>query len=861
MVTALRGATLFYAGRPAQLKLVSVPAPPKLKGAEIRERFLNYFEQQGHTRLPSSSLIPDDPTVLLTIAGMLQFKTIFMGQAQRKHARATTTQKCIRTNDLENVGVTARHHSFFEMLGNFSFGDYFKPEAISMAWELSTKIFQIPPERIWVSVFEKDEEAFALWRDQVGVPEQRIKRMGAADNFWAAGPTGPCGGFIEFYNLVFMESSRDSNCKLTPLENKNIDTGLGLERMAQILQQVPNNYETDLILPILERAAQLAGLQYALADPSQQTALKVIGDHVRACVYLISDGVFPSNIGRGYVLRRLIRRTIMKGRLLGINDPFLPTVADVAISLSSGCDAAVIPNAERIKRELSTEEEKFRVNLDRGEKMLEDLLQAALKEGSSGMEPTLKGKDVFELYDTYGFPSDITAELAAAQGVAVEQESFKAAMKEQRQRSKDSSKVVDMTAMDALRQRLGQLNATQFSGYHGTSGQGAVVAIVRDGESVDSAEEGEDVDIILDQTPFYAESGGQIGDHGQLHTVPESSSNGASAAPPAHASVSDVRKMSGDFFLHRASIQSGRLHVGQQVTATVDEIMRRRARSNHTATHLLQAALKKVLGDAVSQQGSLVTFQRLRFDFNLPRSVTPDEIRQIEGLVNLWIQEDHSLSTTVVPLAEAKAKGAVFMAGERYADEVRVIDIPGVSMELCGGTHVSSTSQIGLFKVQGIYVESLGDMQVLSESGIASGVRRIEAAAGPAAVEYVNSIDHAVKQLSQQLKAKPEELPGRVVGLQEELRSAQKQIADLKRQVALASSSALAAQAVTTDKGAKVLVSELPGVDSKSLQEAATQLQEQLGDPAAVCLLSVPEEGKVSMVAAFSPAVVKQGLQ
>lgn len=810
--------------------------------------------------------------MLLTIAGMLQFKSIFMGQAERKHSRATTTQKCIRTNDLENVGVTARHHSFFEMLGNFSFGDYFKSEAISMAWELSTKVFQLPPERIWVSVFENDDEAYAIWRDEVQVPESRIVRMGAADNFWAAGATGPCGGcselyydfcpeqgtanadleddsrFIEFYNLVFMESNRDAEGQLTPLARKNIDTGLGLERMAQILQRVPNNYETDLILPIVDKAAQLAGLQYASASATQKTDLKVIGDHVRACVYLISDGVFPSNVGRGYILRRLIRRSLLKGHLLGIKGTFLGPVAQVAVDLSEGCDPAVLQNAPRILKELQLEEERFSATLGTGQKLLADILQAA-SNASNGSKARVSGKDAFVLYDTYGFPLEITQELAAAQHVTVDVEGFTQEMQIQKKRSKDASKQVDLTATDALREQLRHIKATQFRGYEEVAGAGLVVAILRNGELVSTAHQGSQVDIILDETPFYAESGGQVGDRGFLRAVATAQDSTASISNSgSEALVSDVQKIAGGFFAHRAQVTAGDVAVGQKMSASVDGGLRHRARCNHTATHLLQAALKTVLGGHITQQGSLVNTERLRFDFNLPRGMTGEEVRKVEQLVNSWIQQDHSLATHVVPLQEAKDKGAVFMAGEQYGEEVRVIDVPGVSMELCGGTHVRQTGQIGAFKI-------------LSESGIASGVRRVEAVAGPAAVDHLDSLDTIVKAIGKQLKAKNEDLPARVTGLMKELQSAQKQISDLRSEVARAQLPLLTAKAETLASGAKMLAVQVDGMDAKSLQEAASQIQADLGDPAAVFLISAPEANKVSMVAAFSPAVISQGLQ
>ncbi|KAK9824092.1 hypothetical protein WJX72_007684 [[Myrmecia] bisecta] len=842
--------------------------PPKLSGAEIRERFLSFFEQRGHTRLPSSSLVPDDPTVLLTIAGMLQFKPVFLGQEARKLPRATTAQKCVRTNDIENVGVTNRHMVFFEMLGNFSFGDYFKSRAIQMAWELVTQEYKLPAERIWVSVYEDDDEAYSLWRDEVGVPAERIQRMGAEDNFWASGPTGPAGPcseiyydfhpergtsdasleddsrFVEIYNLVFMESNRNADGTLTPLAAKNIDTGMGLERVAQILQGVPNNYETDLVFPIVSKAAQLAKLDYAKADKRQKTALKVIGDHVRAVTYLISDSVTPSNIGRGYILRRLIRRVIMKGRLLGIQQAFLPAVAAVAVELSRTCDAAVAANAQRVYDELAREEKQFTTTLEAGEKKLAEFLSAA-EAGSK----TVSGVDAFVLYDTYGFPLEITQEIAADRGLQVDAEGFGAEMQRQRQRSKDSAKVVDVTAASALNSLAERVGATEFIGYTDLTGPSTVLAILRSGEAVESASVGDSVEVVLDRSPFYAESGGQVGDRGTLVDPEQPSTSGGASTSSIAVRIDDVQKGAGGLLVvHSAHIERGGLRLGQKVHATVDALLRRRIRANHTATHLLQAALKQVLGPDVSQQGSLVTADRLRFDFNLPQGMTADQTARVEALVNGWIQESHEAVTRTLPIAEAKAAGAIAMFGERYGDVVRVVDIPGVSMELCGGTHVTNTSQLAAFRI-------------LSEAGIASGIRRIEAVAGPAAVEYLSGVDGIVRSLSTQLNSKPDQLVSRVAGLAEQVKQSQKELAQLKSQLALSQAAALAAKAQALPSGVKLLVSRLDGLDAKSLQDAAIQLRDQLADPAAVVLLSSPEAGKVSIVAAFSPSVVKKGVQ
>uniref|UniRef100_A0A7S0R1E0 Alanine--tRNA ligase n=1 Tax=Chlamydomonas leiostraca TaxID=1034604 RepID=A0A7S0R1E0_9CHLO len=850
----------------AQTAAAVAPAAqaPKMAGADIREAFLSFYESKGHTRLPSSSLVPDDPTVLLTIAGMLQFKPVFLGQAARKVPRATTTQKCVRTNDIENVGVTARHHTFFEMLGNFSFGDYFKKEAIAYAWELSTVVYKIPADRIWVSVYEQDEEAAALWRDVIGVPPERIKRMGAADNFWASGPTGPCGPcselyydfhpergtapevsleddsrFIEFYNLVFMELNRAPDGSLAPLAAKNIDTGMGLERMAQILQGVPNNYETDLIFPIVAKAAALAGVDYAKADPVTKTALKVIGDHTRAVTYMISDGVTPSNVGRGYVVRRLLRRVVMKGRLLGITDLFTPAVAAVAVGLSGACDPSVAANAARIYDVLTAEESAFSATLERGQKQLTEMLARAEASGSKA----LGGGDAFLLYDSFGFPLELTQEMAEARGITVDTAGFEAEMEAQRTRSKESRESIDLTAQSALAALAGRVGATDFTGYEALQGRGEVRGLVVEGRDAQEAGPGTRVEVVLDATPFYAESGGQVGDAGVLKVV------GAPGGDEVLLLVNDVKKAAGGrLWVHVAEVQSGVLRVGQAVVAEVDAGKRRRIRAHHTATHLLQSALKAVLGPDTCQQGSLVDAQRLRFDFNLNRGMTPAEVAQVERLINGWVAQAVPTVTQVMGLKEAKAAGATAMFGEKYDDVVRVVDVPGVSMELCGGTHVGNTSEIGAFKV-------------VSEGGIASGIRRIEAVAGAAAVEYLDAVDAITRGLAASLKVKPEEVPAKVAGLQADLKAAGKEIEALRAQLSLAKSAGLVSQAVASPKGAKVLVAELPGVDAKAMGEAAAKLLESLGDPAAVVLATRSDDGKANFVAAFSPAVVKMGQQ
>ncbi|UZQ54256.1 alanine--tRNA ligase [Trichothermofontia sichuanensis B231] len=847
--------------------------PQYRSGAEIRQTFLDFYAARGHQIVPSASLIPEDPTVLLTIAGMLPFKPIFLGQRPAPFPRATSSQKCIRTNDIENVGRTARHHTFFEMLGNFSFGDYFKDKAIAWAWELSTEVFGLPPERLVVSVFREDDEAFAIWRDQIGIPAHRIQRMDEADNFWVSGPTGPCGPcseiyydfhpergddtidleddtrFIEFYNLVFMQYNRDVEGHLTPLQAQNIDTGMGLERMAQILQQVPNNYETDLILPIIKTAAAIAGLDYAQCDAKTQVSLKVIGDHVRAIVHLIADGVTASNLGRGYVLRRLIRRVVRHGRLIGIDREFTADVAATAIALAE----AVYPNTRErqavIQAELQREEARFLETLERGEKLLTDMIARATPK--TGQQPgQIAGKDAFILYDTYGFPLELTQEIAEEQGLTVDVAGFEAAMEEQRRRSQEAHETIDLTVQGSLDQLAEHIHATVFRGYTDLTTQSVVEAVLVNGKQVPAAPAGSQVQIVLRETPFYAESGGQIGDRGYLLAAdmpspltPLSPDEGSSEL---RVRITDVQKES-DFFIHYGEVEAGTLRVGDRVTAQIDVACRRRAQANHTATHLLQAALKKIVDPAISQAGSLVAFDRLRFDFNCPRPLTLEELEQVEAQVNAWIAAATPATVAVMPIAEAKAKGAIAMFGEKYGDQVRVVDYPGVSMELCGGTHVANTAEIGLFKI-------------IAETGIASGVRRIEAVAGQAALDYLTVRDRIVRELGDRFKAKPEELPDRIASLQSELKSAQKQLEQLKAELAIAKSDSLVTQAETVGSF-HLLVTQLDGVDAEALKTAAERLQQKLGPQAAVVLGSVLAPDKVSLVAAFGPEVQAKGMQ
>ena len=685
----------------------------------------------------------------------------------------------------------------------------------------------------------------------MGVNPKRIIRMDEADNFWASGPTGPCGPcseiyydfkpelgdegidleddsrFIEFYNLVFMQYSRDAEGTLTPLANKNIDTGLGLERMAQILQGVPNNYETDLIYPLIETAADLAGVDYRQLDVKGQTSLKVIGDHSRAVTQLICDGVTASNLGRGYILRRLLRRVVRHGRLLGISKPFLVAMGEAAIALMQAAYPQLDERRELILAELQREEARFLETLERGEKLLADVLAAKPKQ--------ISGEQAFELYDTYGFPLELTEEIAEEHGLSVDLAGFEAAMEAQRQRAKAAAVSIDLTLQGAIEQMAAELDATAFKGYEALEHPSCVVALVVNGEPAQTASAGDAIQLVLDSTPFYGEGGGQVGDRGSL------------SGQDLIVSIEAVNRQR-DVFVHAGSIERGQLSVGDLVTAQVDRTCRRRAQAHHTATHLLQAALKQVVDSSISQAGSLVDFDRLRFDFHCPRAVTAAELEQLEALINGWIAEAHSLEVQEMAIEAAKAAGAVAMFGEKYADVVRVVDVPGVSMELCGGTHVANTAEIGLFKI-------------VSEAGVASGIRRIEAVAGPAVLAYLNERDVVVKQLSERFKVQPAEITARVAGLQEELKGATKALAAARSELAVAKASALAAQAEAIGEQ-QLLVARLDGVDGGGLQSAAQGLADQLGDCAAVVLGGLPDPsdlGKVILVAAFGKAVVAKG--
>ncbi len=820
-------------------------------GDEIRNAFLKFYSEKLHKIIPSASLIPDDPTVMLTIAGMLPFKPVFLGLKERPSKRATSSQKCIRTNDIENVGVTARHHTFFEMLGNFSFGDYFKREAIQWAWELVTNIYQLSAENIIVSVFHEDEESAKIWTDEIGIHPDRIVKLGEEDNFWSSGKTGPCGPcselyydfypekglqnidledgdrFIEFYNLVFMQYNRDPNGKLTDLKFKNIDTGMGLERMAQILQKKQNNYETDLIFPIIQTTCEIANIDYFSSDDKNKISLKIIGDHTRAIIHLISDGVAASNLGRGYILRRLIRRMVRHGRLLGITNEFLPHIATVGINLMQKNYPDLKDNNDLILNEIKIEEIRFRETLERGEKLLDEFI-------SSGQK-LISGFKAFELYDTFGFPLELTVEIAEENSISVDVKGFEEEMNAQKERAKAASSNIDLTLEGSLEREIDLFNKTVFNGYNSLLSEAEIKGIFLDSTLVKQASEGQKVLIVLDQTTFYGESGGQVGDTGTIFSK------------DVEVLVDNVMRKK-NVFLHYGTIKKGILTIGQKVKTNVSSSNRAKAAANHTATHLLQSALKSVVNESVGQKGSLVAFNKLRFDFNSSNPISKDQISKIETLVNSWIMENHALEIKNMSKSEALEKGAVAMFGEKYDDEVRVVNVPGVSMELCGGTHVKTTSELGSFKI-------------ISEEGISAGVRRIEALSGQSALDYFSDRNALVNQLSDLLKANPNQLFERVNNLQAELINKNKEIQKMKDEIAYFKYSSIKSSAEIVNSFS-ILVNQIDGLDGNSLQSAALNLTSHLGNKAIVILGGIPnpENKKLLIVVSLGDEAVKIGL-
>ena len=818
-----------------------VPPVPFMGSAEVRARFLDFFREQGHAVIASSSLVPgNDPTLLFTNAGMVQFKDCFLGKDVRSYTRAATSQRCVRAggkhNDLENVGYTARHHTFFEMLGNFSFGDYFKRDAIHFAWNFLTGTLGLPKSRLWVTVYETDDEAFDLWSKEVGVDPARITRMGAKSNFWSMGDTGPCGPcteifwdhgehifggppgtpdedgdrFVEVWNLVFMQFDRSADGVLTPLPKPAVDTGMGLERISAVMQGVNSNYDIDLFQSLLQAAQRVTGSTDA-ASPS----LRVIADHIRACSFLITDGVLPSNEGRGYVLRRIIRRAIRHGYKLGQSKPFFADLVTDLDAIMGEAYPELRAARDHVARVLRQEEERFAETLVNGMALLEGVI--ASMEGI-----TIPGETVFKLYDTYGFPMDLTADVARERGLAIDEAGFAAAMEAQRDRARAASKFgVDLRDAVKLEGRV------DFCGYEHTAATGTVVALIRDGAQVQRLEAGESGQVVLDQTPFYAESGGQMGDTGLL------------LAGAAEFTVSDTVKV-GKQHAHVGHLAGGALEVGARVEAAVNVERRDATRRNHSATHLLHAALREVLGAHVQQKGSLVSADRLRFDFSHFQGVSSAELARIEQWVNLEVRTNGAAQTRVMAYEDAITAGAIGLFGEKYESEVRVLSIGERSTELCGGTHVSRTGDIGLFKL-------------LAESGVASGVRRIEAVTGQGALDAVAADEQRLKTVAQLVRGTREDVAEKVEALLERSRRLEKEVEQLKSKLASGQGGDISAQAVEV-AGIKLLAARIDGADAKSLRGVVDGLKAKLGS--SVVVLAAVEDGKVALVAGVSADLV-----
>lgn len=811
--------------------------------AEIRQAFLDFFHSKGHQIVASSSLVPNnDPTLLFTNAGMNQFKDVFLGLDKRNYVRATTSQRCVRAggkhNDLENVGYTARHHTFFEMLGNFSFGDYFKRDAITYAWELltSSQWFGLPKEKLWVTVYASDDEAYDIWANEVGVPRERIIRIGdnkgapyASDNFWQMGDTGPCGPcseifydhgdhiwggppgspeedgdrYIEIWNLVFMQFNRQADGTMLPLPKPSVDTGMGLERISAVLQHVNSNYDIDLFKTLIAEAARVVG-----TDDLNNKSLRVIADHIRSCAFLIADGVMPSNENRGYVLRRIIRRAIRHGNMLGAKETFFYKLVGTLIEVMGAAGEELKRQQSLVEQALKNEEEQFARTLERGLLLLDEEIKQLKGD-------TLSGEAAFRLYDTYGFPVDLTADVCRERNLKVDEAGFERAMEAQRQRARDAS------GFGADYNSLIRVDAsTAFCGYERTEQQSTVVAIYRQGESVQEIQAGDDAVVILSETPFYGESGGQVGDQGEL----------VSAA--ARFSVADAQKY-GQAIGHIGSLAQGVLRVNDKVNAVVDQVRRDRIRLNHSATHLLHAALRQVLGEHVAQKGSLVNDSYLRFDFSHPEAMKPEQIRLVEDIVNTQIRRNLSIDTDVMALDAARAKGAMALFGEKYDEHVRVLSMGDFSIELCGGTHARRTGDIGLFRI-------------VSESGTAAGIRRIEAVTGENAIVALHEQSDVLHEVTQLVKGDSNNLADKVRSLLERNRGLEKELQQLKEQQAAQESSSLSSKAKEIN-GVKLLVTQLNNVEPKLLRTMVDDLKNQLGS--AVIVLSTVADGKVSLIA------------
>ncbi|MGB0468475.1 MAG: alanine--tRNA ligase [Pontibacterium sp.] len=814
-----------------------------MTSAEIRQAFLDYFAQNGHQVVSSSPLIPgNDPTLMFTNAGMVQFKDVFLGDDKRAYTRATSSQRCVRAggkhNDLENVGYTARHHTFFEMLGNFSFGDYFKREAIAFAWGFLTEVLGLPKERLWITVHHSDDEAEKIWKDEVGVDPERFSKLGE-DNFWSMGDTGPCGPcteiffdhgedvaggppgspeedgdrYIEIWNVVFMQYNRASDGEMTPLPKPSVDTGMGLERVAAVMQNVHSNYEIDLFQSLLKATAAAVG-----STDLNNKSLRVIADHIRSCSFLIVDGVLPSNEGRGYVLRRIIRRAIRHGNKLGAKGPFFNTLVAALATEMGEAYPELVKLQDQIERVLLKEEQQFAKTLDNGMGLLTEAIESL-----EGQE--ISGETVFKLYDTYGFPVDLTADVAREHNLTIDMQGFEDAMAQQRERARASG-----TFSVDYNDKLQLEGETRFTGYEALEDQSAVVALFKAGEPVSQLSAGESGIVVLEHTAFYGESGGQVGDTGLLRW------------DRGQFDVINCTKESGSH-LHHGDVKEGVLQVGDRVAAAVDQSKRQAIALNHSATHLLHAALRNVLGDHVQQKGSLCDPDRLRFDFAHFEAMTPEELQQVESIVNDQIRANSAVSTELMDVDAAKARGAMALFGEKYADEVRVLSMGGdFSVELCGGTHAKRTGDIGLVKL-------------VSESGIAAGVRRVEAVTGTAALAWVDEADAKLNQISAALKGSRETVVEKVLDLAERNRQLEKSLDQLKSKLAKAQGSDLLSNAFTI-KGVQVLAAKLDGVEPKALRETIDQLKNKLGT--GVVVLATVAEGKVSLAAGVTKDLTAQ---
>jgi len=825
-----------------------------VNSAEIRESFLSFFESKGCRRWPSSSLVPDDPSLLMTSAGMVQFKPVFLGVRDLGFTRATTVQKCLRTTDIDIIGTTGRHHSFFEMLGNFSFGDYFKTEACTWAYEYSVEVLGLDPTKLWFSIFEDDDEAERIWRDVVGVPQERIVRMGAKDNFWAAGPTGPCGPcselyydqgpevgcgspdcapgcdcdrYLEYWNLVFMQYDRAEDGTMTPLPKQNIDTGMGLERIAGILQGVTSNYETDVLRTIMAKASELTGHTYGAEGEKVDTSLRILADHARAVAFMIADGILPSNEGRGYVLRRILRRAVRHGRLLGVEDPFLGKLIDVVVELMGPAYPEIVEHHSFITRIVLSEEQRFGATLRQGLILLEAEIDRT--QGSTHNN-ALDGSVAFTLHDTYGFPIELTSEIAAEAGLHVDMTAFEADMATQRDRARAAVKDESWNIGSSFDEIARASGRTDFLGYELDECDARVLAILVDGKAVERIEAGQAAEVVLDSTPFYGEQGGQVGDTGVLNAVDGS------------FRVEDAKIPLAGLISHRGVLESGSLSVGEKVHAAIDHLRRERIRRNHTATHLLHWALRLVLGEHVKQSGSFVSPERLRFDFTHFEAVSPEQLAKVEKLVNVKIMEDHPVRAYETTLQSARESGVTALFGEKYGEIVRVLEVGNFSHELCGGTHVTRTTEIGLLKVT-------------SEGSVGSNLRRIEAITSFDAFDYLRDEESVLIAASEALKSRPDEVADRIATTLKRVRELEKALSEAKKR-AQSGDVAEALSTVTSAVGYEVAIGLVPDAETvDDLREWADALRKTV--PAVV--LAGVAGGKVLLLAAGSAKAVAAG--